>query len=61
MEESIMFKKNFTVIEHKNGKTYETHLSGKRQEILKDIQAFKDVNSGCKMVETSKRLVIWDN
>lgn len=56
-----MFKKNFTVIEHKNGKTYETHLSGKRQEILKDIQAFKDVNSGCKMVETSKRLVIWDN
>ena len=54
-----MFKRTFTVVEYKSGKRYETHLTGKKEEIEKDIQAFKTIRSDCKMKETSKKLVIW--
>ena len=54
-----LFKKTFTIVEIKNGKTYVTHLTGTREEVKKDIVAFKSIHSDCKMKETSKELVIW--
>ena len=54
-----LFKKTFTVVEYKGGKTYETHLVGTKEEIEKDIQAFKTIHEGCEMKENSKKLVIW--
>ena len=54
-----MFKKNFTVVEYKSGKTYVTHLTGTKDEVKKDIEAFKAIHEGCKMTENSKELVIW--
>ena len=54
-----LFKKTFTVVEYKGGKTYETRLTGTKKEIEKDIQAFKTIHEGCEMKENSKELVIW--
>ena len=54
-----LFKRTFTVVEYKGGKRYETHLTGTKKEIEKDIQAFKDIHSDCEMKETTKELVIW--
>ena len=54
-----MFKKTFTIVEIKNGKTYVTHLTNTKKEIEKDIEAFKTIHEGCKMTENSKELVIW--
>ena len=54
-----LFKKTFTVMEYKGGKTYETRLTGTKKEIEKDIQAFKTIHEGCEMKEHSKKLVIW--
>ena len=54
-----LFKKTFTVVEIKNGKQYITNLTGTKEEVKKDIQAFKDIHEGCKMEESSKKLVIW--
>ena len=54
-----LFKRTFTIVEIKNGKTYITHLNGTKKEIKKDIQAFKTIHEGCEMKENSKKLVIW--
>ena len=54
-----LFKRTFTIVEIKNGKTYITHLTGTKEEIEKDIQAFKTIHEGCEMKENSKKLVIW--
>ena len=54
-----MFKRTFTIVEIKNGKTYETHLNGTKDEVRKDVEAFKTIHEGCKMEESSKKLVIW--
>lgn len=54
-----LFEKKFTVVEVVNGKRYEYHLTGSKEEIRKDIEAFKDVRKDYKMVEKSNRLVIW--
>ena len=54
-----MFKRTFTVVEYKGGKKYETHLTGAKAEVKKDIEAFKAIHEGCKMTENSKELVIW--
>ena len=54
-----LFKRTFTVVEYKGGKRYETHLTGKKEEIEKDVEAFKTIHEGCEMKENSKKLVIW--
>ena len=54
-----LFKKTFTVVEYKNGKTYVTRLNGTKDEVRKDIEAFRSIHEGCEMKENSKKLVIW--
>ena len=54
-----LFKRTFTIVEIKNGKNYITHLTGTKDEVRKDIEAFRSIHEGCEMKENSKKLVIW--
>ena len=54
-----MFNKKFTIVEiRNNGVTVTHYLKGKRAEVNKDIEAFKDISSRYEMVGKNG-MVIW--
>ena len=54
-----MFNKKFIIVEiRENGVTIIHYLKGKKQEVNKDIEAFKGISSKCKMIG-KEGMVIW--